>query len=155
MPGVVKENRKMNRLALPLSAVVLLGAPGHLPGQTIEELTSAVHAAETAFAQTMADRDLEAFESFLAREAIFLTGGELRGAEKIAAGWSPFFDGAEAPFSWEPEQVVVLESGALALSSGPVFDPEGTRIGTFNSVWRLESDGRWRVVFDKGCPPCE
>lgn len=27
---------------------------------------------------------------------------------------------AEAPFSWEPAQVEVLDSGTLALSSGPV-----------------------------------
>jgi ketosteroid isomerase-like protein len=30
----------------------------------------------------------------------------------------------------------------------------GLRVGTFNSVWRLEADGKWRIVFDKGCPPC-
>jgi ketosteroid isomerase-like protein len=57
-----------------------------------------------------------------------------------------------APFSWRPETVEVLESGTLALSSGPVFDAAGQPIGAFNSIWRLEADGRWRVVFDKGCP---
>lgn len=55
-----------------------------------------------------------------------------------------------APFSWEPAEGEVLESGTLVLSSGPVRDPEGKRSGTFNSIWRLEADGRWRVVFDKG-----
>lgn len=138
-------------LLLAVSSV----APRPAGAQVSENLASEVRAAETAFAQTMADRDLESFESFLADEAVFFTGSVLRGAEAIAAAWSPYFDGAEAPFSWEPEQVVVLESRTLALSSGPVFDPEGNRIGTFNSVWRLESDGRWRVVFDKGCPPCQ
>jgi ketosteroid isomerase-like protein len=49
----------------------------------------------------------------------------------------------------------VLASGTLALSSGPVYDPDGKRAGTFNSTWRKEADGRWRVVFDKGCPPCD
>lgn len=29
------------------------------------------------------------------------------------------------------------------------------RIGTNNSIWRLEADGRWHVIFDKGCPACE
>jgi ketosteroid isomerase-like protein len=48
----------------------------------------------------------------------------------------------------------VLDSGGLALSTGPVHDPEGHQIGTFNSIWRRESDGSWRVVFDKGCPVC-
>ncbi len=34
-------------------------------------------------------------------------------------------------------------------------DPEGNLIeqwGTFNSVWRLNDDGEWRVVFDAGSP---
>jgi len=35
-----------------------------------------------------------------------------------------------------------------------VLDPEGKRIGTFTSTWRLESDKEWRVVIDAGCPPC-
>ncbi|HZV90436.1 MAG TPA: hypothetical protein VFF34_00365, partial [Candidatus Nitrosocosmicus sp.] len=58
------------------------------------------------------------------------------------------------PFSWEPETVEVLPSGTLALTSGPVHDPKGTLIGTFSTIWRLEPDGRWRVVFDKGCEVC-
>ena len=63
--------------------------------------------------------------------------------------------GPSAPFSWVPERVEVLDSGTLALSSGPVYDPQGTRVGTFNSIWRREADGKWRVIFDKGCPPCD
>ena len=38
------------------------------------------------------------------------------------------------------------------MTSGPVTDPEGKPAGSFNSIWRLENDGQWRVVFDKGCP---
>jgi hypothetical protein len=48
--------------------------------------------------------------------------------------------------------VQVLESGTLGISSGPVRDPAGNRVGTFNSVWRLEADGKWKIIFDKGCP---
>ena len=46
----------------------------------------------------------------------------------------------------------VRESGTLAISSGPVRDPSGKRTGTFNSIWRLESPGVWKIIFDKGCP---
>ena len=107
---------------------------------------------ERAFAKTMADRDHQAFASFVADEAIFWgQKGVLRGRAQVAAGWKPFFDGPQAPFSWEPERVEVLESGTLAISSGPVRDPGGKVVATFNSIWRLESDGRWRVIFDKGC----
>ena len=61
--------------------------------------------------------------------------------------------GPDAPFSWRPEVVQVLDSGTLALTSGPVRDPTGRRTGTFNSIWRREPNDQWRVVFDKGCPP--
>jgi hypothetical protein len=49
----------------------------------------------------------------------------------------------------------VLDSGTLALSTGPVYAPDGQRSGTFNSTWRREKDGRWKIVLDNGCPPCE
>jgi ketosteroid isomerase-like protein len=100
----------------------------------------------------MAGRDHDAFTSFLSEEAIFFAGqAAIRGREAVAEAWKPFFDGPQAPFSWEPDIVEVLDSGTLALSSGPVKDPEGNITGTFNSIWRREPDGTWRVVFDKGC----
>jgi ketosteroid isomerase-like protein len=115
-----------------------------------------VWGAERAFARTMADRDLVAFGAHVSAEANFFGGsGAMRGKEAGVAAWTRFFEGPAAPFSWEPEVVEVLESGTLALSSGPVRDPEGKLIATFQSIWRLEKDGRWRVVFDKGGPVCE
>ena len=107
---------------------------------------------EVAFAKTMADRDQAAFASFVSVEAVFVGRTTLRGRQQISDGWKPFFEGAQPPFSWRPETVEVLESGTLALTSGPVFDPQEKQIGTFNSIWRREPDGRWRVIFDKGCP---
>lgn len=123
---------------------------------TTTELAAQVRAAETAFARTMADRDWEAFKTFISVEAVFCgSRSVLRGKDTVAEGWKRYFETAQAPFSWAPEQVEVLESGTLALSSGPVLNPEGTRSGTFLSIWRLETDGCWRIVFDKGCPPCK
>jgi ketosteroid isomerase-like protein len=104
----------------------------------------------------MADRNPTAFRSFLSKETIFVSGGSaLRGPDQVLDRWKTYFEGAQAPFSWEPEQVEVLDSGDLALSSGPVHDPSGKRIGTFNSVWKREGKGRWRIVLDNGCPACD
>jgi ketosteroid isomerase-like protein len=50
--------------------------------------------------------------------------------------------------------VEVNQSGTLGLTSGPVKDPSGKQIGVFNSVWRRDASGGWKVVFDKGCPVC-
>jgi ketosteroid isomerase-like protein len=115
-----------------------------------------VFAAERAFAKTMADRDLGAFAEFVSEEAVFFSGPQpLRGRQQVVDWWSRYYAGAQAPFAWEPEEVEVLGSAALALSSGPVRDPAGKLIGRFTSVWRLEAPDRWRVVFDKGSPACD
>jgi ketosteroid isomerase-like protein len=117
-----------------------------------------VAGAERAFAATMAARDAAAFASHIAEEAIFMGASDtprvLRGRAAIVEGWKQFFDGPTAPFSWEPDIVEVLDSGSLALTSGPVLDNEGKLIGRFNSIWRLERDGQWRVLFDRGAPVC-
>ncbi|MDP2469975.1 MAG: DUF4440 domain-containing protein [Candidatus Palauibacterales bacterium] len=141
----------MKRIGFVSLVALSVVAPGPAAGQGTDELAAEVRAAERAFASSMAERDIEAFASHIADEAVFFTGKVLRGVAAIKEAWSPFFEGESAPFSWEPESVQVLDSGTLALSSGPVLDPEGNRIGTFNSVWRLEPDGEWKVVFDKGC----
>jgi ketosteroid isomerase-like protein len=115
-----------------------------------------VRAAETAFAKSMADRNPAAFAALIADEAVFFGGkGVNRGKAAVVTDWKRFFDGAAAPFSWKPTEVEVLNSGTLGFTSGPVFDPQGNRIGTFNSVWQRQADGSWRIVFDKGCPPCD
>ena len=108
---------------------------------------------ERAFAKTMADRDHAAFTRFLSEQAVFIPGAKaLHGKAAVAAAWQRFFESKEAPFSWEPDQVEVLADGSLAHSSGPVRDPAGRPVARFNSVWRLEAPGTWRIVFDKGQP---
>lgn len=123
---------------------------------TLSPLEREVWDTETAFAKTMAARDHAAFVSFLSPETIFQGGvGPLRGRDAVAAAWKRFYDGPQAPFSWAPDRAVVLGSGTLASTSGPVFDPSGKRTGTFNSVWRKDVDGKWRIIFDSGCPACK
>lgn len=110
---------------------------------------------ERAFAKTMADRDLAAFSSFLSEETVFFSGPEpLRGKQAVTAWWKRFYEKPEAPFSWKPDRVQAINSGTLALSTGPVFDPAGKCIGSFTSIWRQEAPGVWRILFDKGgaCP---
>jgi len=122
--------------------------PGTLRQQVVET--------ERAFARTMATRDFEGFTSFVSAEAVFLGGKTpLEGKRQIADAWKRYYEGAEAPFSWEPGTVEVLGSGTLALSTGPVRDAKGKLIGTFTSIWRLEGPGTWRIVFDTGNDVCD
>jgi len=120
-----------------------------------EQLKRQVEDTERAFALTMAERDHVAFTQFLSDEAIFFSGETaLRGKQRVVDSWKPYFKDPEAPFSWEPQTVEVLDSGTLALSSGPVRDAAGNVVATFNSVWRLESHGQWQIIFDKGNRAC-
>jgi ketosteroid isomerase-like protein len=139
-------------------ALLLSGSSLAQPDE-LESLRQQVADTERAFAQTMADRDHAAFTSFLADETVFFDGTTpLVGKDAVAAAWASFYEAPEPPFAWQPELVVVLASGTLAHSSGPVLAPDGQRIATFNSVWRREPSGEWKIVFDKGsrdCPPPE
>jgi ketosteroid isomerase-like protein len=143
----------MQRLII-LIGIATLGLPPALLGQTpTAALRKQVFAAESSFAASMAKRDFDAFASHVSQEAIFFGDtAVMRGKQAVLKGWRPFFAKPEAPFSWKPDVVEVLPSGNIAISSGPVFDPKGQRVGSFSSVWRREPDGSWQVVFDKGCP---
>lgn len=119
--------------------------------KAVGSTASEVKEREIAFARTFADRDLDAFLDFVSPEAIFFSGNEpLRGHEAIANAWAPLFEDKTPPFSWHPDVIEILESGQLAISSGPIQNASGESIGRFNSIWRKDSDGLWRVIFDKG-----
>lgn len=139
-----------------LCLVLVAGCASVPPSPSTAELRQQVADTERAFARTMAVRDHAAFTEFLAEETVFFSGPKaLHGKRQVSDWWKRYYEKAAAPFSWEPEQVEVLESGKLALSSGPVRNPQGKQIATFTSIWRMEAPGVWRIVFDKGNEVCD
>lgn len=144
-------NSRISAIALLASFAAAAVVPA---GAAPPSLRDQVWAAEVAFARTMAERDLQKFGELVSEEAIFFAGTTpLIGKANVIEGWTAFFKEPVAPFSWEPDQVEVLASGTLAISTGPVRDPAGKIVARFNSIWRLEAGGVWRVIFDKGSPP--
>ena len=124
-----------------------------LPQPDLDALQREVWDTEVGFARTMAERDFAAFARHLSEHAVFWSGAKvLRGKAAVLDGWKRFYEGARAPFSWQPDDVVVLGDGTLAQSTGPVRDPEGKVVARFRSVWRREVDGRWLIVLDRGEP---
>jgi ketosteroid isomerase-like protein len=106
---------------------------------------------ERAFARAFAMRDLASFEQFLAKDAVFLSGGNrLHGKQGILDVWAPLVRSEEAPFSWTPDSIEMLASGDLALSTGLVRDPAGAVTGRFVSIWRRETSGDWKIIADRG-----
>jgi ketosteroid isomerase-like protein len=118
-----------------------------------------VRCREIGFSQSTENRDIQAFRSFIDADARFVSNEVLRGVDAVAEAWAVFFTNPGPTIRWRPEVIEVLENGTLALSRGPYRvvsqDADGNVVeswGTFNSVWRVNDDGQWRVVFDAGNP---
>ncbi|HEX2834906.1 MAG TPA: alpha/beta fold hydrolase [Thermoanaerobaculia bacterium] len=135
------------------TAVLALVLSFPLFADSVEE----VRQAEIGFAKAFADRDPAKFFSYVADDAVFLSQlGAARGKTQVIERWSRFFDKklAEAPFSWGPERVEVMDGGKSGYSSGPIFSPDGKHLGYFASFWQKDANGAWKVVFDgAGSPP--
>ncbi len=114
-----------------------------------------VRAAETAFANRWPTAIIANFAALIAEEAIFWGGkGAPHGKTAVVADWKRFFDGALGAVF-----VGAGRSGSAAVRHSRLYErarlrSERNRIGTFNSVWQRQPDGAWKIVFDKGCPPC-
>lgn len=139
-----------------LLALLISGCSTTTPKPELAQLQQQVADTERAFAKTMASRDHPGFVSFLSEETVFFSGPKpLRGKPAVADFWKRFYTDPKASFSWEPEQVEVLDSGTLALSTGPVRDPAGKHVANYSSIWRLEAPGTWRILFDQGWDVCD
>lgn len=143
----------MAMMAKPTAALLLLTGLAAQAQAPAPDPRAQVWAAECAFAHSLAQRDPAAFARHLSEQSLFFNGSQvLRGSAAVQEGWKGFFDGPAAPFSWAPDQVEVLADGSLAYSTGLVRNPRGEAVLRFNSVWRQEAPGQWRVVLDKGSP---
>lgn len=121
------------------------------------DLADQVRCREIGFSVAAETRDADAFRSFIDFDARFVGSSVSRGPSSITEAWSVFFSDGGPEIKWRPQFVEVLDDGTLALTRGPYRmiskDDNGEKTdywGTFNSVWRLNDDGEWRVVFDAG-----
>ncbi len=144
----------MKTLILAVTAVLAFDA--------LADPAQAVRCREIGFSIAAESRDAERFESFIDDDARFVSNTVLRGPAEITEAWSVFFAEEGPTIKWRPKIVEVLEDGKLALSRGTYRvntpDADGNAVeswGTFNSIWRLQDDGSWKVVFDAGSPAAE
>ena len=128
----------------------------------LADLEQDVRCREIGFSRAVETQDRERFAGFIDPDARFVGAKVDRGRDVIAEAWAVFFTGDLPSIRWRPQIVEVLESGDLALSRGPyrIIDKDENGEaregwGTFNSVWRLNADGEWLVVFDAGSFPDE
>ena len=133
-----------------------------LATSALADLEQDVRCREVGFSQSVEKQDRELFASFIDPDARFVSNKVDRRPEAITEAWAVFFSGDLPSIKWRPQIIEVLASGDLALSRGPYRivdeDEKGeTREawGTYNSVWRLNDQGEWLIVFDAGSFPDE
>ena len=146
------------RSALVFASTLLpaVGCTGMKTDLSSTDLREQVRQSELAFAATMAARDLKAFSSFIAEDAVFINGGQpLRGRAAIVQFWERFFSGSSAPFSWEPSIVEVASGGTLGYTEGPVTLASGASTSRFYTTWQRQAQGNWLVIFDNGYRVCQ
>ncbi len=116
---------------------------------------------ERSFAHSIEHGDAAAFAEHIQAEAVFQAGTALpqRGREAIVAAWQPMVTGA-FPLRWYPGVVSIGGDPDIALSYGPAWventEPAAAarwRTGSFVSTWVRDTDGAWRVLFDRSAQP--
>ena len=153
-----------SRRHAPLAAASLPAFAAHAPATAapaawpspddIARRVEEVRRTETAFAAAFAARDLDAFRRFLAPDTIWMDKAPLHGPDAVMSAWRGLITSPSPPFSWSPDLVLVLPSGDLARTSGPVLAPDGKRVARFQSTWRRTAAGPWEIVFDFGEDAC-
>jgi ketosteroid isomerase-like protein len=133
-------------LALAVAGVALLQARADLP----PALTALIEQ-ERAFAKTSVEKGTrDAFLEFLADESLLFTPGPMPG--KLFYKNRPPMP---MQLNWAPELADISAGGDLGYTSGPyeirktAAEPP-TSFGHFNSLWRLQKDGQWKVEVDLG-----
>jgi len=124
------------------------------------DVTDDIRCREIGFSIAAQERDPARFATFIDADARFVGSTVTRGIGAIVEAWGAYLAPDGPTIIWRPQFVEVLDDGRLALTRGPYrvrsVAEDGSiteRWGTFNSVWRLNTDGQWRIVFDAGTPP--
>ena len=115
--------------------------------------------ADRDFARSVADRNRQAFLSFVAEVTTFNggTATEVRGRDAVMKDWENLFEPNGPTLTWQPTKGEVIASGDVGYTTGrSVFRTkakDGTtteRLGVYLTVWRKQPDGSWKAVFDTG-----
>ena len=138
----------------------VLGLSAACAQPTVPPDPSVLMEADRAFSAAVQEGGSEAWVSWFAEDGAQIVEGrgEVRGHDAILPLMAAL-DQPGVPLSWEPPRADIAASGDLGwttgtyVSEGPGPDGEVVRgDGWYVSIWRLQSDGSWKVVMDLGNP---
>ncbi|MES1200663.1 MAG: hypothetical protein ABUS57_04355 [Pseudomonadota bacterium] len=107
-------------------------------------------AAERAFSAEAGERGwVPAFRAWLADDAVQFAPELTSAKENMAHTEDDHFTGLD----WRPAFAGLAQSGEIGFTTGPWFvrGQSGAR-GHYFTIWRMQTDGSWKWVFDGGVP---
>lgn len=126
------------------------------PKPDLEKASAEIRHAEEAFAKLADEKGVaQGFYEFAAEGAVINRGGLIEGRVAIKAFYEPM-EKAGTKFRWEPDTVIVTESGELGYTYGKYEHLEKDSVGNlkisgtgiFHTIWRKQKDGSWKFVWD-------
>jgi ketosteroid isomerase-like protein len=159
--NVLREIRDSMALArIAIMALLFLGAC--TADEPVAELITSpeeLMEADREFAAETAARGLDGWMSFYADDAarVQLGTASVRGPEGIRGFDAEMFDDSTTRLLWEPTDAGVFEDGRHGFTTGRSafvrIDgdiPDTLSMGRYVTIWRLDSEGRPRVILDTG-----
>lgn len=131
-------------------AVGLAGSP---------DKTADLKKADQDWAKSVADKNLDAFMSFIGDDASMcdLSGRWTHGKDAIKADFSKALADPAFKLTWSVESADVSKSGDLGYTRGSFEGSQGNDkfSGSYTTVWKKDKDGKWRVAVDiaSAAPP--
>lgn len=113
---------------------------------------------EAEFMKAAAEKGSKGYMSYYAEDSVEVPNGAplIPGREEIAKGMG-FLDDKNNRLTWTPVGGDISSSGDLGYTYGTYefrsTDKQGkphVEYGKYTSIWKLENDGRWKVVLDMG-----
>jgi len=113
---------------------------------------------EAEFMKAAAEKGSEGYMSYYAEDSVEIPNGALLipGRAEIAKGMG-FLDDKNNRLTWNPVGGDISSSGDLGYTYGTYEfrsnDKQGkphVEYGKYTSIWKLQSNGRWKVVLDMG-----
>lgn len=139
----------------------ILGIAAQWSGARTGANRDALLAADRAFDEATAGKKFDGFSSFLAENAATLRADQpvLRAKAAVQQAWKPLLENQSISVRWQPLSAEISKSRDLGYTVGSYTvtrtDEKGSAIvgsGKYLAVWRLQSDGSWKVEFDTGVP---
>lgn len=128
---------------------ILIGCNKH----TSLDMNKKLIAVDKAFSALSKEKGMNyAFLAYVAKDGVMLSPNRMPLVGKSNIGILFRGDDSNKEFTWKPLYADVAKSGELGYTYGTyqIITVENSEKGTYVSIWKKDSNGKWKFVLDSG-----